>query len=145
MRMQRFGNEQRHDDRRQHHQRRQGGAKIVRRQTEFANVLCRQTALVLRRMPDGMRPRRQLGEEEDGNEKKMAQRIHEPSLVGFDDNQSTWTSNPLRYSPSGKLSATGWSAAPARRRTMRASRPASCAAPATIFWNNSSPMPPEHE
>lgn len=86
MRMQRFGNEQRNDDRRQHHQRRQRGPEIVCRQAKLANVLCRQATLVLRRMPDGMRPRRQLGKEEDGNEKEVAQRIHRLSLVGLNDN-----------------------------------------------------------
>lgn len=71
MGMQRFGNEQRNDDRWQGRQRRQGGAEIVRRQAQLAGVR-RQPALVVRRMPDGMRPRRQLCEEKDDNEKEMA-------------------------------------------------------------------------
>ena len=85
MRVQRFGDEQRNNDRRQGRQRRQGRAEIVRRQAQLAGVR-RQSALVVRRMPDGMRPRRQLGEEKDDNEKEMAQRIHRASLVGLDDN-----------------------------------------------------------
>ena len=85
MRVQRFGDEQRNNDRRQGRQRRQGRAEIVRRQAQLAGVR-RQPALVVRRMPDGMRPRRQLGEAEDDNEKEMAQRIHRASLVGLDDN-----------------------------------------------------------
>jgi len=85
MRVQRFGDEQRNNDRRQGRQRRQGGAEIMRRQAQLAGVR-RQSALVVRRMPDGMRPRRQLGEEKDDNEKEMAQRIHRASLVGLDDN-----------------------------------------------------------
>jgi hypothetical protein len=44
-----------------------------------------QATLVIRRMPDGMCPRRQLGEEEYGNEKEMAQRIHSVSLVDLDE------------------------------------------------------------
>jgi hypothetical protein len=36
-------------------------------------------------MPDGMHPRRQLGEEENGNEKEMAQRIHSESLVDLNE------------------------------------------------------------
>ncbi len=75
----------RSNDRRQGGKRRQAGAEIVRRQAQLASVR-RQAALVVRHMPDSMRPRRQLGEEENGNEKKMAQRIHEPSLAGLDDN-----------------------------------------------------------
>jgi hypothetical protein len=36
-------------------------------------------------MPNGMRPRRQLGEEENGNEKEMAQGIHSDSLVDLNE------------------------------------------------------------
>ena len=36
-------------------------------------------------MLDGMRPRRQLGKEENGNEKEMTQRIHGNSLVDLDE------------------------------------------------------------
>jgi hypothetical protein len=36
-------------------------------------------------MPDGMRPRRQLGEQKDSNEKQVAQRIHGNSLVDLDE------------------------------------------------------------
>ncbi len=57
----------------------------------------------------------------------------------------TWQASPLRYSPSGTASPIGWSGAADRRYRMRASTPASMAAPATIFWNSSCPMPPEHE
>ena len=70
MAAQRFGNELRCDDRRRQHQRRQGGAQIVRRQALFADMR-RQAAVVVRRMRDGMRPRRQLGEEENGDEQEM--------------------------------------------------------------------------
>ncbi len=82
--MQRFGDEQRNDDRRQGRQRRQGHAEIMRRQAQLAGVR-RQPALVVRRMPDGMSPRRQLGEAEDNNEKEVAQRIHNVSLIDLDE------------------------------------------------------------
>ena len=36
-------------------------------------------------MPNGMRSRRQLGKEENGNEKEMAQRIHNVSLVDLNE------------------------------------------------------------
>ena len=65
-------------------QRRQRRTEIVRRQAQFAGMR-RQAFLVVRRMPDGMRPRRQLGEEENGNEKEMAQRIHSESLVDLNE------------------------------------------------------------
>ena len=80
MSMQRFGDKPRKDDRRQDRQRRHGDAEVVRHQTEFAGVR-RQPALVVHRVPNGMRPCRQLGEEENGNEKEMAQRIHGLSLT----------------------------------------------------------------
>ena len=44
-----------------------------------------QAFLVIRCMPNGMRPRRQLGEEENGNEKEMAQGIHSGVLVNLDE------------------------------------------------------------
>jgi hypothetical protein len=50
------------------HQCRQRGAEVVRRQAEFASVRG-QATLFVHRMPDGMRPRRQLGEKKDSNEK----------------------------------------------------------------------------
>ena len=80
MAVQRFGNQLWHDDWRQVRQRRQGGTEVMRRQTELAGVR-RQPALVVSRVPDGMRPRRQLGEEENGNEQEVAQRIHAVTLV----------------------------------------------------------------
>jgi len=70
---------------------------------------------------------------------------HPQPHQGRDSRQFRCSSRPLRYSPSGKASATGWSAAPCRRLTMAASRRASSAAAATICWNSSTPMPPEHE
>ena len=82
---QRFRNELDVHHRRQSHQRWQRCAEIMRRQAKLAGMR-RQTILVVRRMPDGMRPRRQLGEAENGNEKEMAQRIHGASLIGQDDN-----------------------------------------------------------
>jgi hypothetical protein len=44
-----------------------------------------QPTLLIRRMPDGMRPRCQLGEEENGNEKEVAQRIHSESLIDLNE------------------------------------------------------------
>ena len=70
--------------RRQDRERRQGRAQVVCRQAQFAGVL-RDTALVVRRVPDGVRPRRQLGEQENGNKKEMAQRIHERNLIDLDE------------------------------------------------------------
>src|SRR5688500_4902754 len=55
------------------------------------------------------------------------------------------SSSPLRYSPSGNSSATGWSAAAPKRSMIFASAPASNAAPATIDWNSSAETPPEQE
>lgn len=137
--------------RRQSHQRWQRCAKIMCRQAKLAGM-GRQAFLVASRMLDRMRPRRQLGEEEDGNEKEVTQLKHLFSLSGLHYvqmakilAQSTWTSRPFKYSPSGKFSATGWSAAPDSRRTMRALRSASSAESAMIFWNISRPTPPEHE
>jgi len=56
----------------------------MRCQTKLAGMR-RQAILVARRMLDGMRPRRQLGEEENGNEKEVAQRIHDVSLIDLDE------------------------------------------------------------
>lgn len=65
-------------------------------------------------MLDGVRPCRQLGEEEHDDEKETAQVKHLFSLSGLHyiqmaiaQAQSTCTSKPLRYSPSGKFNATG--------------------------------------
>lgn len=98
---------------RQYRQRRQRRAEIMRRQAKLAGMR-RQGSLVAHRMLDGMHPRRQLGEEEHGNEKKRAQMKHLFSLSGLHYirtaialAQSTCTSKPLRYSPSGKFKATG--------------------------------------
>jgi len=76
MKVQRFGNQVWDDDWRQGGQRRQGGTEVVRRQTELAGVRW-QPALIFRRVADGMRPCRQLGKEENGNEQEVAQRVHE--------------------------------------------------------------------
>ena len=84
MRLQACGNRQAAGLHGQSGQRRQGRSEIVRRQAQFAGMR-RQAFLVVRHMPDGMRPRRQLGEEENGNEKEMAQRIHSESLVDLNE------------------------------------------------------------
>ena len=63
-----LGNELECHHRRQSRQRRQRRAQIMRCQTELADM-GRQAIVIARRMLDGMRPRRQLGEEENGNEK----------------------------------------------------------------------------
>lgn len=85
----------------------------MRNQTKLAGMR-RQGTIVARRMLDGVRPRRQLGEEEHDNEKEAAQVKHLFSLSGLHyiqmakpPAQSTCTSRPLRYSPSGKFKATG--------------------------------------
>ena len=72
------------DHRRRHRQRRQGRAQIMRRKAKQAGVR-RQRLVVTRRMLDGVRPRQQLGEDENSNEKQMAQRIHDGSLVDLDE------------------------------------------------------------
>lgn len=84
VRVLRFRNKCRHNDRRQGCQRRQGGTEVMRRQTQLTGVRG-QPAPIVRRMLDGMRPRRQLGEQEDGDENEMAQRIHELSLIDLDE------------------------------------------------------------
>ena len=84
MRLQRLGYEQGTCHRRQGRQRRQGSTEVVRHQAKFAGMRW-QSRLVVRRMPDGMHPRRQLGEEENGNEKEMAQRIHSVGLVDLNE------------------------------------------------------------
>ena len=76
MAVQRFGNQLWQNNWRQGSQRRQGGTEVVRRQTELAGVRW-QPALIVRRVADGMRPCRQLGKEENGNEQEVAQRVHE--------------------------------------------------------------------
>lgn len=98
---------------RQSHQRGQCCAKIMRCQAKLAGMR-RQALLVARRMLDRVRSRRQLGEEENSNEKELAQLKHLFSLSGPHYvqmaellAQSTWTSRPFKYSPSGKFSATG--------------------------------------
>lgn len=85
----------------------------MRRQTKLAGMR-RQTVIIARRMLDGVRPRRQLGEEEHDDEKETAQMKHPVSLSGQRYGQmakplaqSTCTSKPFRYSPSGKFNATG--------------------------------------
>lgn len=66
----------------QGHQRRQGRTEIMCRQTKLAGVGW-QAILVARRMLDGVRPRRQLGEEDCQNEKETAQMKHLFSLSGL--------------------------------------------------------------
>jgi hypothetical protein len=78
--LQRLGYQQNKCDRRQGDQRWQRRTEVMRGQAKLAGMRG-QARLVVRRMPDGMRPRRQLGEEENGNEKEMAQRIHSVSLI----------------------------------------------------------------
>jgi hypothetical protein len=68
-------------------QRRQRRTEIVCGKTKFASMR-RQAILVVRRVPEGMRPRRQLGEQENGDEKEMAQRIH--GLVSIDLDEQTF-------------------------------------------------------
>ena len=53
-------------------------------QAQFAGV-GKQRSFLARGMLDSMRPRRQLGEEKDGNEKEMAQGIHKNSLVDLNE------------------------------------------------------------
>jgi len=59
--------------------------------------------------------------------------------------QAICNNRPFRYSPSGKAVSSGWSTPAPRRLRMRASTRASAAAPATIFWNSSASIAPEHE
>ena len=61
----------------------------MRRQAKLAGMR-RQAVIVARRMLDRMRPRRQLGEEEHGNEKEVAQMKHEFSLSGEHDVPVAW-------------------------------------------------------
>lgn len=63
-----------HDGRQNRHPGK-GGTEVVRGQAQLAGV-DRQRSVLPRRMLDGMRPRRQLGEDEGEDEKEMAQRIH---------------------------------------------------------------------
>ena len=56
-------------------QRRQRRPEVVCGKAQLAGV-ARQPAVIIHRMADGMRPRRQLREQECGDEKEMAQRIH---------------------------------------------------------------------
>ena len=73
---------------------------------------------------------------------KFETRIALPRRAG----QRLRTTRPFRYSPSGKVDRHRVVAAPRRARAwMKPSTPASMPAPATILWNRSAPMPPEHE
>ena len=56
-------------------QRRQRRPKVVCGEAQLAGV-ARQPFMVVYRMSDGMRPGRQLGEQEKGNEKESVQPIH---------------------------------------------------------------------
>ena len=53
-------------------------------QTQLASVT-RQPAFLVRPVADGMRPRAQLGEDENDNEKEMAQGIHGLALIDLDE------------------------------------------------------------
>lgn len=75
MAVQRFRCEVGCHHRRQGEQRRQGCPEVVGREAQLADM-GRQRPFLAGGMLDGMRPRRQLGEEENGNEKELAQRIH---------------------------------------------------------------------
>src|SRR5688572_25024939 len=83
-----------------------------------------------------------------GRSRGMGQRVSAEEEQRRDENPDHRllnSSNPLRYSPSGNSSATGWSAAAEKRSMIFASAPASSAAPATIDWNSSADTPPEQE
>jgi hypothetical protein len=84
VRLQRLRHQHGKRHRRQGGQRRQRSTEVMRCQAKLAGMRW-QTRLVVRRMPDGMHPRRQLGEEENGNEKEMAQRIHSVSLIDLNE------------------------------------------------------------
>ena len=53
----------------------------MRSKAKLAGMLGRRPALIVRRMPDRMHSHRQLSEEEYGNEKELAQRIHDVILM----------------------------------------------------------------
>ena len=78
----RFRNKLNGEHRRQGRQRWQGRTEVMSGQTKLADM-GRQAIIVARRMLDGVRPRRQLGEEEHDNEKETAQRKHLFSLSGL--------------------------------------------------------------
>ena len=69
---------------RQDRHRRQCSTKVMRHQAQRAGMR-RQTVLVVRRMPDGMGTRRQLGEEQDSNEQDVTQGTHGLSLIDLDE------------------------------------------------------------
>lgn len=71
MAIQRFRNKSDGDHRRQGGQRRQGRPQVVSGKAQLAGM-GEQRPFLARGMLDGMHPRRQLGEEENGNEKEMA-------------------------------------------------------------------------
>ena len=56
----------------------------MRDEAQFADML-RQAVLLRHHVLDGMRPARQLGEQEDNNEQEMAQGIHGICLIGLDE------------------------------------------------------------
>ena len=60
---------------RQNRHGRQGAGEIVRRQAQLASV-CRQRILIPRRMRHGMRTSEQLGADENGYEKEVAELTH---------------------------------------------------------------------
>ena len=73
--MQRFGDKRGRSGGWQSNQRRQRRPEVVRGEAQFTGVI-RQSAVSVQRVADGVRPGRQLGEQENGNEEEPAQRIH---------------------------------------------------------------------
>lgn len=103
-RFQRAGQDKPARRRRWRQRRWQGGQRrpqIMSFQTQGTGM--RGNATLFQRVLERMRIRAELGENEQGNEEEMPQERHDFNI----DRQSTWTSSPLRYSPSGKFSATG--------------------------------------
>lgn len=84
MRGKRFRQQLHRHHRRQSYHGGQRRPQVVRRHAELAGMR-RQRLVISRRMLDGMRPRQQLGEEKDGNEKEMTQRIHDGGLIDLDE------------------------------------------------------------
>lgn len=66
----------------------QGSAQVVAGQAQFAGMAGK-PAIVSRHMPDGMGPRRHLGEDEGKDEEEMAERFHRVSLRQGDEKSMT--------------------------------------------------------
>ena len=84
VRLQRLRHQHGKRHRRQGGQRRQRSTEVMRCQAKLAGMRW-QTRLVVRRMPDGMGTRRQLGEEQDSNEQDVTQGTHGLSLIDLDE------------------------------------------------------------